>query len=265
MSHFVFSVGLGVLFCTYVARSSVTQGWRRISSLLFALASVSLFVAQQERANSVHGVVLLDSEAVETVTIEKGAGRIEHHLGAPIRLERVTDSEAEYRLVFGLDAAGTLETVFEPERPRTQIGPWMMEPLGYAYRAGDLSVGLSITNESGQETTVLLKRGQTSMVSETMTIRLVSVNAMGPSEGHRVVVEVIKDGERFHRMLYEQAPSLDETLDTVSPKIRITALRHTPVRRFMLYQSASYGPIWVFLALILLLLVLSATFRERVQ
>ena len=49
------------------------------------------------------------------------------------------------------------------------------------------------------------------MVSETMTIRLVSVNAMGLPKDIGWP-EVIKDGERFPRMLYEQAPSLDEIL-----------------------------------------------------
>ena len=264
MSYFVFSIGLGILFSSALARMVHNFHLNKLVLLFFSLGCAALFLSQQMQAQGVNGVVLLDESPVETVTVQKGGTRIAHHLGAPLSLRsQAKASPSNFMLSYGIEGALYDTAPFDPSAARTQIGPWIVEPLGKEYRAGDLSVVLAVESETGEWDEHVLKTAQSIVMTDSTVIRLASVSETRSGEGHRIIVELIKDGLRSYRMLYDQAPRLDEAVGSAAPKIRVQGLRHEPVRRFKLYSQMRQTPLQVFVGCMMLTLLFGLVMRER--
>ncbi len=264
MSYFVFSIGLGILFCCALARTIHDFDSKKLVLLFFSFGCAALFLGQQMQSRGVNGVVLLDESPVEIVTVEKGGTRISHHLGAPLSLQsQVNESASHSMLSYGIEGAFYETVPFEPSAARTEIGPWTLEPLGREYRAGDLSVVLAIQSATAKWDEYVLKTSQSVAMTDATVIRVVSVGETRSGEGHRVIVELIKDGVRSYRMLYDRAPRLDEAVGSAAPQIRVQGLRHEPVRRFKLYSRMSEAPLRLFGGCMMLTFLFGLVMRER--
>ena len=84
---------------------------------------------------------------------------------------------------------------------------------------------------------------------------------MPSGEGYRLVFELIKDGERSTRTVYEQLPDLDSRLGVELPHIRVESVRRVPAHQLYVYAGGSSVAVYGFLGASALVFLIGAVRR----
>lgn len=256
-SELCLSMGLAVLIASYLRMSLDDTGKIRAFGALLVIPLALLFIAHQERAQSVKGQLQLSDRPVETITVHRAGSAVAHHLGAPMQ---ITGGEGGVvQLVYGFEDA-QLAPMPEPSQ-RQALGPWFVELLGLNFRDASQKATVSIRHRDGEQTRIELGQGDVHTVSDRLSIRLASLGAMPSGEGHRLMFEVIKDGERSMRTVYEQLPTLDSRLGVELPHMRVDAVRRVPAHQLYVYAGGSSVALYGFLGASALVFLISAVRR----
>lgn len=226
------SLGSAVLLVSYLRLFLLETGYRRGLLGVLSFGLLSLCITHQNNARSIKGQVLLSDGPVETLAVRRTGVSVDHHLGSPLQLDET--SEAPGGLIYGFE--DPLIARIPSSTDRSVLGPWFVEHLGLGFRDASLTVTVAVQHQAEQWQTMSFRTGGVQNLSDGLTLRLVSTTAMPTGEGHRLKFEIIKDGERSMRTVYDESPNLDQRLGLALPYIRVDAVNRAPVNQLYLYS-----------------------------
>lgn len=260
-SDLCLSLGFSLLLASTV-RLAFLHGrmsdWR---FLVLTGALVLLFGLHQMSALTVKGLVRLTDRPIEAITVQRGGGAVDHHLGGPLKLVQDVDEnrQKQSKLTFGIGAADV--SMLPEECCRSHLGPWFVERLGLDFRDASLSVDVSIGHGNTEPQRVTIRPGGVYGINETLSVRLASLAAMPSSEGHRLIFEIIDNGVRTTRTVYSALPKLDERLGVEGPQFEVHSIERAPVHQLLVYSATD--DIWYLVALAIGLLLMSTGHPRR--
>jgi hypothetical protein len=256
-SDLCLSIGFAMLIASYLRMSLGSSGSIRIFGVVLLVPLVCLFLAHQGSAQAVKGQLQVSDGPVESVNVRRGGIAVAHHLGAPLKLTEADGGSIE--LAYGFEDA---QVVPLPEASRRQaLGSWFVESLGLTFRDASLKATVSVQHQDGQWAQHSFRQGDVYTVSDRLSLRLATLGYMSSGEGYRLMFEIIKDGERSMRTVYEQLPNLDVRLGLALPQIRVDAVSRTPAHQLYVYARNQSPFFYGFLGAGALALLLGAVRR----
>ena len=158
-SDLCLSLGFSLLLASTVRLAFLDGRMSDWRFLVLTGAIVLVFGVHQMRALTVKGLVRLTDRPIESITVQRAGGAVNHHLGGPLKLVPDLDEngQEQSKLTFGV-GAGKL-AMLPDECCRSRLGPWFIERLGLDFRDASLSADVSIQHGETEPQRVKIRRG----------------------------------------------------------------------------------------------------------
>ena len=262
LGHFLLSMGFAFFFFRYLNLSLTDEQQVRSVNVALAIAFGVFFIGHQQDRNAIRGIVLMGDKTVETTQVYRGGATVSQHLGAPLNLSEGNESTPQ-SIQFGWESEDG--ATVRSNTARTQLSGWSIEQLGRQYQDSGLQAVLRLELEGGKQTEFAIGIGKTHLVNEQLTVRLAAIDAMGPGDGHRLLVELIGEEGIQRKMLYDAIPNLEAEIAATMPRVAVMSVSHEPAHAFYIYENRPKPHGYAALAVALFALIAAVWGRERAR
>ena len=262
LSHFLISLGLFVIFVRCALTILDATPFAQLCRFILCLGVGWVGCTHLLHPYELSGVLELGNRSTETLQVNRGQMSVPLHLGRSIR-----PLYGDGRNLVGL-AFGDSQTTDEEHHftnGAIQTGGWLFQPQQPVFRSGAQTVKLRLSSRTKVKQLIEMRVGE-SYASETgETLILRALERYPHDRGLRAKMDIIRDGLVEQRQLFQNAPTLDERLDSDYPHLAIVDVFPTAIHMLSVHSARDWSPMLIGFVLCILasLIYLVVLRREK--